>query len=89
MTESLNDKLEAFFKDRPNVSVDGKRLAEIAGGYAWRTRVSDLRTKRGMNIVNDVITLKDASGKPYKISHYTFLPELPVRLEADGQQAFI
>jgi hypothetical protein len=89
MSESLNDKLEAFFKDRPNVSVDGKRLAEIAGCYGWRTRVSDLRTKRGMNIVNDVLTLKDASGKPYKISHYTFLPELPVRLEHDGQQAFI
>lgn len=89
MSESLNDKLEAFFKDRPNVSVDGKRLAEIAGGYAWRTRVSDLRTKRGMNIVNDVITLKDASGNPYKVSHYTYVPELPTHVEPNGQVAFL
>jgi hypothetical protein len=89
MQDTFLDKLEAFFKDRPNVSVDGKRLAEIAGCYGWRTRVSDLRTKRGMTIVNDVLTLKDGSGKPYKISHYTYVPELPTHVEPSGQVAFL
>jgi hypothetical protein len=89
VSESLNDKLEAFFKARPHTWIDGKDLAEIAGGYAWRTRVSDLRKQRGMTILNDVVTLKDAHGKTFKISHYRYVPDLPTRVEPSGQVAFL
>jgi hypothetical protein len=89
MSESLNDKLETFFKSHPYQPVDGKVLAQIAGGYAWRTRVSDLRTQRGMDIVNDVMSLRDADGKPFKISTYTYLPPVETHVEPSGQVAFI
>lgn len=56
---TLNDKLEAFFKAHEREWIDGKRLAEIAGGYAWRSRVSNLRTQRGMNIENRQRTIRE------------------------------
>ena len=91
MSETLNDKLEAFFKARPNTWIDGKDLAEVAGGYAWRSRVSDLRRFRGMDIVNDVVRLKDAHGKPFKVSLYRYVPSesVTVRVEPNGQGAFL
>lgn len=49
---SLCDKLEAYLKARPNQWIDGIWLENIAGRYAWRTRLSDLRKKRGMTIQN-------------------------------------
>lgn len=51
MSETLNDKLAAFFHAHAGEWIDGMRLAGIAGGYAWRSRCSDLR-KRGMTIEN-------------------------------------
>jgi hypothetical protein len=89
VSESLNDKLEAVFKARPYEWIDGKELAEIAGGYAWRTRVSNLRTQRGMEIGNDVVKRWDAQGKPYKTSYYRYVPDLPTRVEPSGQVAFL
>jgi hypothetical protein len=83
MSESLNDKLEAFFKAHPNTWIDGKELATIAGGYGWRSRCSDLR-KRGMTVEN-----RQRRRGGYTISEYRYVPDLPVRLEASGQQAFI
>jgi hypothetical protein len=89
MSESLNDKLETFFKAHPYQPVDGKVLAQIAGGYAWRTRVSNLRKQRGMDIVNDVMCLKDAQGAVFKVSTYTYLPPVETHVEASGQVAFL
>lgn len=79
MSASLNDKLAAYFLARPNAWIDGKELATIAGGYGWRTRVSDLR-KRGMTIENRQRTKTIA--QPYisgelacwKISEYRYVP---------------
>lgn len=56
---SLNDRLEAFFRANADKWIDGKRLAQIAGGYAWRSRCSDLRTQRGMAIENRVRLVKE------------------------------
>ena len=46
------DVLEAFFKAWPGLWIDGMEIARLAGAYAWRTRVSELRTQRGMTIEN-------------------------------------
>ena len=40
---SLCGRLAAFFEKRPGEWQDGRTLSGIAGTYAWRTRVSDLR----------------------------------------------
>jgi hypothetical protein len=49
---SLCDKLEAYLKAQPLKWIDGKRFEAVAGGYGWRTRISNLRTQRGMVIEN-------------------------------------
>jgi hypothetical protein len=49
---SLCDKLEAYLKARPNQWIDGKRFESVAGGYGWRTRLSECRRERGMTIEN-------------------------------------
>jgi hypothetical protein len=47
------DRLAAFLKAQPNRWVDGRTIATIAGYYAWRSRVSDLRRPPySLNIVN-------------------------------------
>ena len=52
MAVTMNDRLEQFFKASPNVWIDGRKLAEVAGAYAWRSRASNLRTQRGLTIEN-------------------------------------
>ena len=40
---SLTAKLAAHFKANVGRWIDGRELATVAGAYAWRTRVSELR----------------------------------------------
>jgi hypothetical protein len=101
MSASLNDKLEDFLKQHANEWVDGFNLALVAGRYAWRSRVSDLRRHRRMTIDNRVRTVVahalGCAGMPrqcsgcanYKVSEYRYVPDLPTRVEPSGQQAFI
>ena len=71
---TLNDKLEAFFRECPNVWIDGMALAKVAGSYAWRSRCADLR-KRGMVIENRQQRHTDAEGRTWVVSWYMFVPE--------------
>lgn len=72
-TATLTEKLATFLRARPGEWIDGRRLAEIAGSYAWRTRVSDLR--RGpyfMAIVNRQRRVR-SDGAEITISEYMFV----------------
>lgn len=71
-TISLNDKLEAYFRAKPDVWIDGMEIAKIAGSYAWRSRCSDLR-KRGMDIRNRQQRMTDANGRTWTVSWYMFV----------------
>jgi hypothetical protein len=66
---SLVDRLEAFMRAREGVWIDGRELAKVAGAYAWRTRVSDLR-KRGYQVANRKRHVAYAGGSHYTISEY-------------------
>lgn len=69
---SLNDRLDQFFLDNVGVPVDGKDLAGIAGSYAWRTRVSNVRQRfkrRGGNIINDMKHVR-VGDRTFTISTY-------------------
>lgn len=77
---TLNDKLEAFFKAHPNEWTDGKRLAEIAGYAGWRTRVSNLRTRRGMRIENRMTLHRHADGRRWKKTEYRYTPVVQASL---------
>lgn len=69
------EQLEAFFKARPNVWIDGLDL-EFAGKYAWRSRVSDLRRPPfTMTIENRERWKYGAHGeKLWKVSEYRYVP---------------
>jgi hypothetical protein len=76
---TLTEKLAAHFQSHPNVWLDGKAL-EFAGRYAWRSRVSDCRTKLGMNIENRVRVchfqdeIVPGRSRHFTISEYRFVP---------------
>lgn len=67
---NLRDRLEAFFRANPNTWIDGRELSTIAGSYAWRTRCSELRTIRGLNVENRVRTERLRNGSRVKVSEY-------------------
>lgn len=94
---SLLDRLEAFFRARPGQWIDGRALEGVAGVYAWRTRVSELRTLRGMTTLeNRQRKVTNAAGQTVTVSEYCFprptpAPE-PVNLslfEATGPETTI
>ena len=68
---SLTDRLEAYFRERPNVWIDGRELATIAGAYAWRSRCADVR-RRGHQIDNRQRRVKKSDGTSYVISEYRY-----------------
>lgn len=71
---TLTDRLERFFVENSAVFVDGKDLAGVAGTYAWRTRLSEVRQRfkaRGGDIVNRQKRVKlRGSSRQYVISEY-------------------
>ena len=66
---TFRDRLADYFKDRPGVWIGGLQLAEIAGAYAWRTRVSNCRTELGMTIENRIRVLDNG----IKVSEYRYV----------------
>jgi hypothetical protein len=73
---SLREKLANHFKARPNVDIDGLELGRVAGSYAWRSRVAELRfPPYNMNIKNSQPIEKTAAGLTFKRSLYRYIPE--------------
>ena len=72
----LCGRLGAFFEARPNQWIDGRELARVAGAYAWRTRVSDLRhAPHLMTIENRWRHVRvDGSRAGYRVSEYRWVP---------------
>ena len=80
MAKTLLDQLVSFLESRPNEWI-GAREFEPFGRQAWRTRLSDARTQRGMTIENRVRIVR--SNKPlfelqgcprtYKVSEYRYV----------------
>jgi hypothetical protein len=65
-------RLAALFKSKPNVWLEGvEELAAVAGKYAWRTRLSELRRAPfHMNIRNRQRRVRAEHGASYVISEY-------------------
>ncbi|HXI50301.1 MAG TPA: hypothetical protein VNH84_02315 [Candidatus Saccharimonadales bacterium] len=71
--KSFVDRVADYFKAYPGKWLDGRELATIGGGYAWRSRVSDCRTQLGMTIENRQRRVT-VNGSRYVISEYRFVP---------------
>ncbi len=76
--------LADLFRERPLVWIDGREL-EIAGRYAWRTRISDLRRLPfNMTIDNRQRRVGRPDGTHYVVSEYRFVPVgIPARPETE------
>ena len=70
---SLVGRLAQFFRAHPNQWIDGRTLGTIAGGYAWRTRVSDLRRAPFFfSIENRQRRFEAAPGRFITVSEYRY-----------------
>lgn len=74
MSQTLNDRLEAYLKAHANRWIAATEFEYIAGRQAWRTRLSDCRRQRGMRIENRVRPLRLSDGRVLKISEYIYVP---------------
>jgi hypothetical protein len=68
---SFRARLAALFRAHPNQWLDGRRLAEVGGCYAWRTRVSECRRQLGMDIENRE---RWSENGEYRVSEYRWRP---------------
>ena len=59
---------------RPHEWLDGRTLGQIAGAYAWRSRVSDCRIELGMTIENRKRVVTDEHGQRWTVSEYCYRP---------------
>ena len=76
---TLCDRLAAFFKARPGAWIDGRELADVAGAYAWRSRVSDLRREPYYMAIEN----RQRKVGEYTVSEYRFaVPEAAPSVEA-------
>jgi hypothetical protein len=63
--------LAAHFSARPGQWIDGRELGQIAGAYAWRSRVSDLRHQPyNLTIENRQRKEQTILGELYTVSEY-------------------
>lgn len=80
---TLTERLAAYFRARPGQWIDGMALAQIAGSYAWRSRIADIRrAPHSMTIENRQRRVRvldeggmvavDVSG--FTVSEYRFMP---------------
>jgi hypothetical protein len=69
--QTVLSRLAKLFLDRRGVWIDGREIAKVAGAYAWRTRVSDLRhAPWTLDIRNRQRRVDGADGETYVISEY-------------------
>jgi hypothetical protein len=71
------DLIEALFRSQPNTWILIYELAKVGGLGGWRTRCSQCRTERAMNI--------EWNGRNGNGSAYRFIPYQPLGRSAETQ----
>ena len=66
---SFTERVADRFRARAGQWIDADELSRVGGKYAWRTRVSELRTLYGWTIENRQRTVRDG-GKAWRVSEY-------------------
>jgi len=74
---SLTDAVEALFRSSPNTWLTMQDLAKVGGIGGWRSRVSDCRRKRHMQI--------EHNGKNGQASRHRFIQPAPLDLNLHAQ----
>ena len=67
------ESVASWFQAHPGEWIDGRVLEMFGGRYAWRSRVSDCRTRLGLTIENRVRILRGDDGRVLtRISEYRY-----------------
>jgi len=74
---SLVERLAGLFRSRPGVWIDGRALAPIAGAYAWRSRISDLRRAPFRMRIDNRQRRVRHDGRAIVVSEYRFVSSAP------------
>jgi hypothetical protein len=78
MHSSFTDRLEVFFRDRPDMWIRADALMAVGGKCAWRTRVSEVRLRLQAaqlgTVENRVRRIHKPDGKHYSVSEYRYRP---------------
>lgn len=72
MSQSFTDRVEALFRQHPGEWIDARTLMATGGICAWRSRVAECRTQRGLVIRNRQRKAENADGKAFTISEYLY-----------------
>ena len=67
-------RLADYFRGRSGRWIDGGVLGQIAGSYAWRTRVSDLRRAPFYMQIENRLRAVPTDDGPITVSEYRFVP---------------
>src|SRR5262245_27400703 len=71
LMSSRSGRLADLFIAKPDIWIDGRDLANVAGAYAWRSRVADIRKPPfNLRIVNRQRRVKTDGGSTFVISEY-------------------
>jgi hypothetical protein len=70
---TLANRLAAFFEANAGVWLDGRELARVAGAYAWRSRISELRRAPFNMRIENRLRSVDEAGQRFRISEYRLL----------------
>ena len=76
---SNTDRVEAFLKQQPSVWIHASDFEPIGGRQAWRSRIAECRTQRGMTIENRQDRAPDGR---IAASWYRYLPYQPLGRDA-------
>lgn len=79
-------ELAEFFRAHTAEWIDARTLEGVAGRCAWRSRVSELRTKLGMTVENKQERLTVADGTFAVLSSYRYLPHVPLGPDASADR---
>lgn len=73
--DTLCDRVAELLEQRAGSWVNARELMAVGGAFGWRTRLSNLRQRRGMTIENRWRTVSDGERR-WRESEYRLLPKV-------------
>jgi len=73
MSLTFLDQTVLFFKSRVGEWIPATAFERVGGRQAWRSRIAECRTKRGMHIENRLRVFTLSDGEKYTVSEYRYL----------------
>jgi hypothetical protein len=85
--QTFTDRVAQLFRDMPGQWIDARVIAQVGGSLASRTRISECRSRYGMDIRNRTRREETPIGG-YTVSEFCYFPQPQPRAlsEAEAQE---